>query len=36
MWFVTLVLLGIAVFLLLSGLRERELVREEENRHYRE
>lgn len=34
MWFVTLVLLGIAVFLLLSGLRERELVRDEENCNY--
>ncbi len=34
MWFVTLILLGIAAFLLLSGLRERQLVQEEENRNY--
>lgn len=34
MWFVTLVLLGIAVFLLLSGLRERKMLKEEENRNY--
>lgn len=32
MWFVTLVLLGIAVFLLISGLRERSIVKDNEQR----
>lgn len=35
MWFVTLVLLGIAVFLVLSALKEREMVKAEENRQYK-
>lgn len=34
MWFVTLVLLGIAVFLVLSALKEREMVKEQDKRGY--
>ena len=34
MWFVTLVLLGIAAFLLVSGLAERRAVLDQEQRNY--
>jgi len=33
MWFVTLVLLGIAAFLLISGFRERAIVKDLEQRN---
>ncbi len=35
MWFVTLVLLGISVFLVLSALKEKEMVEAEEKRQYK-
>lgn len=35
MWFVTLVLLGIAAFLLISGFRERSIVKDLEQRQSR-